>query len=293
MRRHTTAMAVLLSCLVAYGTFQCQAAPAFRRTQKSPSELLQSRLGKGEAIIWHLHRSGFALKTAHHLLIFDYWPGPIVPPNGRGLAFGFVDPEEIKGEDIIVFISHHHSDHFYAPCLAWQDKVKTIRYVVSPEVFRMAGHFTTRLDSITSIGPYETADIKDVQVKTLKATDAGVAFLVKTDGLTIYHSGDHACWKCEDPEAESRFVTELLKPLEGEKIDIAMQAFDPRVKASGWGGIGAFALKYKPRLLVPMHFGPNYEERNDIEAYLKSIKTRSSFWVVQGRGDCVIYQRKQ
>jgi L-ascorbate metabolism protein UlaG (beta-lactamase superfamily) len=290
MKRHA-ATAVLLCFLVACGTFQCQTSAPFKRTQKSPSELLQSKLGTGEAIIWHLLRSGFVLKTAHHLLIFDYWPGPDIPSDPRGLAFGFVDPEEIKGEDIIVFISHQHDDHFYPPCLEWQDKVKTIRYVVSPEVFLAARHFTPRFDSITSIGPNETADIEDVRVKTLKATDAGVAFLVKTDGLTIYHSGDHACWKCDNPGAESRFVTELLKPLEGEEIDIAMHAFDPRVKTSGWGGIGAFALMYKPRLLVPMHFGSTYLETPEIESYLKSIKSPSSFWPVQGRGDCVTYKR--
>ena len=271
-----------------------QASPPFMRTQESASELLQFAIGNGKAIVWHLYHSGFALRTAHHLLIFDYWPGNDIPPDKKGLAAGLIDPNEIKGEDVIVFISHEHEDHFYRNCIEWKDKVKTIHYVVPPEVSRTDNRFASQEDSIISIAPNNTANIKDVWVKTLLSTDSGVAFLVKTDGLTIYHSGDHACWNWNnDPNAESHFVTELLKPLDGEDIDIAMHVCDPRLKASGWGGIGAFTQKYKPRMVAPMHLWGKYKETQEIESFLKSIKSQSSFWAIQGRGDCVIYQREK
>lgn len=283
---------ILLYSLTVVVSCQAQVEPSFKKKAGETSKLLQTALQKGEAILWHLYHSGFAVKSARHLLIFDYWPGQKVLKNKKGLAAGLIDPDEIKGENVIVFVSHQHSDHFYRDCLKWKDKVKRIHYVVSPEVSRKDRRFTSREDLITTLAPNQVAKVRDVLIKTLLSTDSGVAFLVKTDGLTIYHSGDHACWNWDNnPELEKKFVTKLLKPLENENIDIGMHVCDPRLKTMGWGGIFAFARKYKPKLLIPMHLKGNYNVTAEIESLLKEYEIPVLFWPVQSPGDCIIFKR--
>ncbi|NIM11845.1 MAG: hypothetical protein GTO45_06975 [Candidatus Aminicenantes bacterium] len=273
---------------------QARVEPHFKIMTGKTSELLQTSLKNGEAILWHFYHSGFAVKTARHLLIFDYLPGRNVLKDKKGLAAGLIDPDEIKEENVIVFISHEHSDHWYRGCLRWQDKVKRIHYVVSPEVSREDKRFASREGLITTLAANMVAKVRDVSIKTLLSTDSGVAFLVKTDGLTIYHSGDHACWNWDNnPKLEKKFVRERLKPLEGENIDIAMHVCESRLKASGWGGIFAFARKYKPKLLVPMHLFGNYNVTPEIESLLKEYKIPVSFWPIQSCGDCIMFQPRR
>ena len=117
-----------------------------------------------------------------------------------------------------------------------------------------------------------------------------MAFVVKVDGLTIYHSGDHASWNWKNtPAVTTQFVSELLKPLAGEKIDIAMHTCDPRLKESDWGGFFAFAKQYQPKLLIPMHFKSNYAEIQKLPAKIAQEKITSTFWPILSRGGCIIW----
>ena len=36
--------------------------------------------------------------------------------------------------------------------------------------------------------------IDDMEILTISSTDAGVGFLIKVDGLVIFHAGDHVHW---------------------------------------------------------------------------------------------------
>jgi len=291
MKRNGIPVGIFIFFLIFCSYFPSQAASPFKRTTENTSELLQSALRNGEAIVWHLYHSGFAIKTVNHLLIFDYWPDQKSPKNKMGFDAGLIDANEIKEENIFVFISHEHQDHWYKGCLEWQDKIKKIQYVVSPEVSQGNKRFEARKGIITTLGPKQTIEIQDVRIKTLLSWDSGVAFLVKADGLTIYHSGDHGCWNWNNnPNMESYFATQSLKILEGEAIDIAMHVCEPRLKESGWGGIVTFSQKCNPKLLIPMHFKGNYETVEEIESVLKSSMDQTSFWAVQGPGDCIVFK---
>ena len=295
---HLTTITLIASLLIMQGTY---AGSEKRGHDRSPeaeksvdlkkganptvSELLRTKLKHGDTIIWHLYQSGFAVKTARHLFIFDYWPATDAPKGGGGLRRGFVNPEEIGKQDAVVFVSHCHLDHWYPGCLPWKEKVTKIHYVVSPDVSR------TRQGVITSLGPNETANIGDVHVTTLRSTDVGVAFIVKTDGLTIYHSGDNACWNWDNhPQAKARFVTEHLNPLKGEKIDIAMHVCDPRLRTRDWGGFVAFPREFKPGLLIPMHMEGRYEFTRMMESLLKEGGVQVPFWPIQRRGESIVFR---
>jgi ribonuclease BN (tRNA processing enzyme) len=95
---------------------------------QTPRQILSRELKPGQAVIWYLYHSGWAVKTKNDLLIFDYTEPPARPPN-RSLDSGAIDPSEIADENVTVFISHRHSDHYDPIILEWRTAVKRIRYV--------------------------------------------------------------------------------------------------------------------------------------------------------------------
>lgn len=62
--------------------------------------------------VWYLDHSAVAVKTEKHLLLFDLAGKALLGQPGEGLAEGCVSPDEIKDEDVLVFVSHEHKDHF-------------------------------------------------------------------------------------------------------------------------------------------------------------------------------------
>ncbi len=285
---------ILLCGMAAAVTCRGQAGHSFEIKTGKTAQMLKTSPAKGEAIVWHLYHSGFALKTAHHFLIFDYWPGQDLPKGKKGLDAGLIDPGRLKGENVVVFISHEHGDHFYPDSLKWKDNIENIHYVVPPGVPAEDKGFAADRDFITVLAPNRSAKVGEVWIKTLLSTDSGVAFLVKADGLTIYHSGDHACWNWnDDPKSEKKFVTKHLKSLEGESIDIGMHVCDARLKGKGWGGIFAFAGAYKPKLLVPMHLSGNYKVLPEVESLLEKNKIQVPFWRVQSPGECIVFRPRR
>jgi ankyrin repeat protein/L-ascorbate metabolism protein UlaG (beta-lactamase superfamily) len=149
--------------------------------------LLAKPLKDGEAIVWSLGHCGFAVKTRSRLLIFDYfsrgWPRPEKP----SLANGFVDPEEIKDLDVVVFVSHAHGDHFDPVILSWRKTVKNITYVFGWNA--QQGERTIDMPAPrakTTIGGLDVFTVNDEHDDVPE-----VAYLVKVDGLSFYHSGDY------------------------------------------------------------------------------------------------------
>ena len=90
-------------------------------------------LKAGEATVWYLGHCGFAVRTARHVLIFDYQerrdgPQPRTRPAAPGLDRGWVDPAEIARDRVRVFVSHSHDDHFDPVIFAWRKAVPDIAY---------------------------------------------------------------------------------------------------------------------------------------------------------------------
>ena len=60
--------------------------------------------------------------------------------------------------------------------------------------------------------PHEEKVIDACTVSTLKSTDEGVAFLVKTEGKTIYHAGDLHWWDWPgEPEEDNKMMERQYK----------------------------------------------------------------------------------
>ena len=154
---------------------------------KDVPSLLARSLEDGEAIVWSLGHCGFAVKTRNRLLIFDYFSRGGPRPAKPSLANGFVDPEEIKHLDVTVFVSHSHGDHFDPVILSWRPVIENITYVFGWNAGK--GERTIDLPA-----PRATTAIDGMEILTVNAEHNDVpeaAYLIKVDGLAIYHAGDY------------------------------------------------------------------------------------------------------
>jgi ankyrin repeat protein/L-ascorbate metabolism protein UlaG (beta-lactamase superfamily) len=152
-------------------------------TNLDDTAYLTKPLADGQAVIWYLKHSGWALRTKSAFLVFDYWDND-TPPDRKLLANGHIDPAELAGLKVYVFASHEHGDHFDRQIFDWQKAVPGIQYVLGFEAEDTEGAI--------HMAPRTERKVDGLTVTTIRANDAGVGFAVQVDGLTIFHAGDHS-----------------------------------------------------------------------------------------------------
>jgi L-ascorbate metabolism protein UlaG (beta-lactamase superfamily) len=209
----------------------------------------------GEAVLWHLGHCGWAVKTQNHLLVFDYWNRGADPAHPC-LANGHIVPAEIADQKTIVFVSHEHADHFDSTIFNWRGPVRDITYVYGfrPEELPQYAQAPYPGPAYEYVGPRDTKRIGDLEIATIAANDAGVGFLVKVDGLTLFHAGDHAGWA----EGEKQGYICEIDYLSGltDGVDLAFlnvtgcHAHNPDALKEGL----LYALnRVPPKVLIPTH----------------------------------------
>ena len=210
--------------------------------------LLQAEVGiEPSAELQYLLHSGWLVKTAGHVLVFDYverHPSQVELPAELRLNVGSFDQRPV-----VVFVSHSHGDHFFSGLASWAAKRSNIRFVV--------GWPGSGLPGAKAMQPPEVWSSDGLRVAATDSTDEGVGFLVTVDGLTLLHGGDHARWVDSIDEA---FMKEI-RWLQGQQqaIDIALFAVatggtcEPRPAI--WEGVRAAAEELAPHVLIPMHVG--------------------------------------
>jgi ankyrin repeat protein/L-ascorbate metabolism protein UlaG (beta-lactamase superfamily) len=201
----------------------------------------------GEAVIWYLFHSGWAVKTRNHFLVFDYF-SPGRAPEEPSLCNGRIAPEEIAGENVTVFVTHEHGDHYDPAIFEWQENLADVTYVIGcpieeehPHVF-MEGRQERKIDGM--------------KVTTIESNDTGVGYLIEVDGLVIFHAGDHAN---RHQDFSGPFKAEIAHLKEkGLRPDIA---FMP-ISGCGFGdqvavkmGVHHTLEALKPLVFLPMHSG--------------------------------------
>jgi L-ascorbate metabolism protein UlaG (beta-lactamase superfamily) len=212
------------------------------------SSSLQRKSGAAE--IWFLDRAGFAVQTQKRLLLFDYYNAKPVSPDGKGFSAGVVETSEIKKQPVWMFISHEHDDHFNPEIVrTLAAELPDFRCITTKEVAEELAKKQMNVKHLTVVSPHENKRIGDVQVRTLRSTDAGVAFLLTVDGLTLYHAGDHAWWGAE---FEAPFKSEI-DTLKDTKIDLALLTVDRRLTKSDFAGALYIVRTLQPKAVLPMH----------------------------------------
>ena len=212
-----------------------------------------------------VHHSCFVVEMEDVVLIFDYFEGNRV----TGYTFTGVLPVFDKDKSIYFFASHKHQDHFDMNILKLAEDYEDIHFILSKDT-KMSPNFMKKhgiperaKKCIEYVIPDKKYEIGKVKVKTLRSTDAGVAFLVKTCGKTIYHAGDLHNWKMEHVGElingkMERDYRQQIRKLEGEYINVAFVVLDPRLGEYTDLGLAYFMKNVEADYVFPMHMWQDY-----------------------------------
>lgn len=193
----------------------------------------------------HIFHSGFLVRTQNSVLVFDCLDESI-------------SKEFTEKDNVYVFISHSHSDHYSKDVFGWEQKNPKIKYFLGDDIY-----INHRQQNYFIMDKYKSLKIDDLKVQSFGSTDSGVSFLVTVDGMKIFHAGDLNWWhwKNDSKEAQRReetdFKNEVAK-LENERIDIAFIPVDPRLDEYYHIAAEYFVKTIRPKVLVPMHFGNEF-----------------------------------
>jgi len=214
------------------------------------------------------YNSGFSVRIGSTLFVFDYWEGE----NGKLSQAGSLNQTMLSAfENVYVFVSHAHPDHYSKVITQWKS-VAPVSYIVSFDM--PVGTFGKRIMPLDNI-----VLSQDIRVKAFESTDQGVSFLVNAYGLSIFHAGDLNLWhwrqesSLREIEAAENAFYKALEPIKGEKIDLAMFPVDPRQGAMYDAGANHFILMIKPRIFVPMHWQDRPEVAYDFARRSKTSQT--------------------
>ncbi len=209
--------------------------------------------------ITHLFHSGFIAETKKHTLVFDYfnYEGNInFNLDGILSSNYFADKE-----NVFVFVTHGHGDHFSDSIFNWENFNSNIKYILSDDI-----HINNPKSNYYFIKPDENLKVEGMKIKTFGSTDRGVSFLVYVDDFSIFHSGDLNWWhwKNDSPNAHAKEAEDFKREVDklrdyiDEEIDVAFVPVDPRLEEFYYLAGEYFAKTIKPNLLIPMHFSTSY-----------------------------------
>lgn len=143
-----------------------------------------------------IHHSCFLVELDDKVLIFDYFDGDKV----EGMHFTGKLPSYEPDTKIYMFASHSHKDHYDMDILRLTDKYPNIHYVFQGYPYQSAflskhGIDPAVRDKVTFVSPDNTYHVDDLDIMTLRSTDAGVAFYVASNGVSLFHAGDLNDWE--------------------------------------------------------------------------------------------------
>ncbi len=251
--------------------------------QQAVTDLLRRELQNGQAIVWYLGHAGWAIKTRTRLLIFDYWQME-PPPAKPSLAHGYVNPDELSGVPVTVFVTHSHGDHYDPVILQWEESIPDIGYVFGWKA-------SDDPDHICLIDERARQNVDGMEIATINHSFDNipeVALLVRLDGLVIYHSGDHGS------------VGDELNPVFKENIDYLAHQTDRTDMAflsifgrRGGGIVNNGDLytveQMQPSVAFPMHRGRDPQTYSEWARAMTDSGTTSTVRFASSRGEWFFY----
>lgn len=252
------------------------------------------------AEIYHLFHSGTAVKFQNKLYIFDYYkdePDFKAAENGSlsALEKGVVRKDSFENiEAAYIFVSHSHHDHFNKVIFDWEAYCQSCSYILAEQV-KLEAELSSK-DNLYQIDLDQELKLQDLTVKTYGSTDEGVSFLIKADGLNIFHAGDLNWWKWKKftPRVQQREEREFkreIKKLKGKKIDIAFVPVDPRLEENYYLAGKYFIDEIKPKIFIPIHFSSNFEITKEFKLKMAAADYETEIIEINKRGEKIFYKR--
>jgi len=233
--------------------------------------------------IYYLFNSGFTIEHGNDALIFDYYKGSL---NKSWAAP--VNNEPSLYRNVYVFSSHIHMDHFNEVIFDWRHERGDVNYILSEDIIPAVPAAVKQefgRHTLTFLKEGSHSRVGGLNVAAYGSTDAGVSFHVTTeDGLSMFHAGDFNYWHWREEstgeeitEAYEMFVSVLKSIQQGiDKLDVAFFPVDPRMGEDYYRGAIMFCETMKPAVLIPMHFGSEFNPPAgfyaDIPPYTKVLK---------------------
>ena len=223
----------------------------------------------------YIYHSGFALLDEGGTVIIDYYKDSADRPL-TGVVHGELLSRPGK---LYVLASHVHADHFNPEVLTWKEMRSDIQYLFSKDILEngKAGLLDAcYLDK----GNVWTDGV--LEVEAFGSTDAGVSFLLRWDGKTIFHAGYLNNWHWKEDsteeevrEAERAYFDELdALARRTDRMDLVMLPVDPRLGEDYMLGAKQFVDKFRVDRFVPMHFDDAYDKANAFREYAESRGVR-------------------
>lgn len=222
-----------------------------------------------------IHHSCFLVEVDDKVLIFDYFGGDRV----NGYIFTGKIPTYTPDTKIYMFASHSHRDHFDMDILRWCEQYPNIRYVLSKDI-RISPHFLEKhginpkvRERVQFVHAGKKYTVDDIEIETFASTDAGVAFYVKINGVSLFHAGDLNDWKMEGAGdlingKQQRAYRHEIRKISDKPVNLAFIPMDPRLGPYQSLGIDFFLKNTEAEFVFPMHMWQDY---SGIKVYKKRI----------------------
>ncbi|MCF7920438.1 MAG: ankyrin repeat domain-containing protein [Candidatus Cloacimonetes bacterium] len=240
-----------------------------------------SNVAAGQCQIYYTGHSGWVLETENRILIFDYWEN--MPPNDQSsLKNGYLTRAYLENnKPVSFFVSHIHEDHYDPVIFNFADLDNVTYYF---------GFNPNREEEITLLTPREPLLNEGLNIYPIYSNDSGVGFLVETDGLVVFHAGDHANRLRDlsgDYLPEIEYLVSLNKP-----VDLA---FMP-IRGCNFGDdeavrIGVYTTidLLQPQYFIPMHSGTRESHLADFNRALTEAGYNLKKFAALDKGDRFLY----
>lgn len=194
--------------------------------------------------IIYIHHSSFSVELENCILLFDYFEGKL--------------PVWDKNKKVYVFSSHSHSDHFNKVVFDLEKDYPNITYILSDDIKNSLSNNTI------FVKPNQSIIVDNLEIKTLKSNDLGVAFIVQAENKLFYHAGDLNYWHWEGELTDEEnynmglsYKTELNK-IKGLNFDVSFIPLDPRQGKQYSLGFDTFMNTVNTKYAFPMHLWNDY-----------------------------------
>lgn len=218
--------------------------------------------------VYYIMHSCFVVELDDRYLLFDYFDKNVISDT---VNYGGSLPEFSQDKKLYVFASHSHKDHWWVQNLKLADTHKDTKFILSKDI-RLGRNFLVRngidlsiKEQIQFVKPLSKYQVDDMEIITLRSTDAGVAFVVEACGKRIYHAGDLSWWNVEGRgelygEVYGKEYRRALRQLLNKRIDVAFVVLDPRMGEDGYFlGLDYFIKNFECDYIFPMHMWGEYQ----------------------------------
>ncbi|MFN8377599.1 MAG: MBL fold metallo-hydrolase [Anaerolineae bacterium] len=225
---------------------------------------------EGELCIWWLGQSGYALKSANHLVWVDLYLSERLTQKYATTNKPHIRMSEppLRGEQIHdarwVLSSHKHTDHFdpdtLGPLFAHSPDAKLILPQVNVQLALDIG--LTREQLLPTQGDERVLALEGLTLHTLPSAHPNfdtseetgypfIGFVLELDGVTIYHSGDTLAYSGLADRLKEFQPDILFLPINGHPSRLDKLGVPPNMNAEE---ALALAQEVQPKLVIPHHY---------------------------------------